>query len=293
MGGCKHLDPVRNCSIKEKSGFHNCVEAMKARPKWSASSILAFLQCKQKFYWSYIKGYRGETSKAQREGILFGEALESLYEGQNKFNHLQLNKSELGYDDFSKEKINAIIDAKLNNILIPAIQRGQTQKEFLFQYQNNFFHGFIDVYLDKPDFLDYRIIDIKYTGKPDSYTRFNNKFQNIIYMLSQNETRMALHLYMKPNLRVGKTEDNDDYRNRIFKDIKANPKKYFEERIFEMGDYDMVEFDKELNYINGMLKYFIDAGHFPKEHTCLEPYQCEFYDVCHMGTNIELLYKNC
>lgn len=289
--GCDHLNPQRNCNLK-KSGWHNCIEAIKITPKWSPSSISAFNRCKQLFLWKYLQNYSGKDSKAAILGQQFHIQIQKLYK-QGPLEMLEITEEELEYEDYNKEKINAFMQCIADKKILPAPQSAETEKEFMFKYQDLcYFHGFIDAYLNKQDFLDYRIIDFKFTSRPENYTRFKNRYQHIIYMLSQNESKIALHLFKKPQVRCKKDEDNLDYRNRMIKIISELPQQYFEEKVFSINDYDISAFDREIKAINDDLDHYIHTGYFRQEDTCDDPFRCEFYDVCHLGADIKLMQKN-
>ena len=167
VNSCDYLNNARNCEL-QKSEWHNCIEAIKIKPKWSPSSLKDFNRCKQLFAWKYLYGYSGKESKAALLGKLFHKQLQKLYKSE-PLELLELTQEDIDYENYDKEKINAFLQCINDKKIVPVPQPAKTEKEFMFKYLNLcYFHGYIDAYLNNIDFLDYRIIDFKFTSSKDS-----------------------------------------------------------------------------------------------------------------------------
>lgn len=288
--GCSYLSNFKICNLKE-SGFHNCPEFLNKFGLWSQSSLKNFCRCDRLYELHNLKGWQSKKKNATAElGKLFGQQIQKLYQKVEP-EPIKLTDDEINFEDYGKAKVSAIIQAIQDNVfLINTNFNEKNQSEVYFQFQrgHQFYHGYLDLLMDRFDsFLTYKLIEFKYTTKPENYTRFNNQFQNILYMLSQDVNEIMLQLWVKPALILKKNESYDEFKNRNYQIIKGNPGKYLQEKIFYLSEYNLTEFDRKINSLHEQLKLNLHSGYFSQKYNCFDPFKCDFWEICNDNANIE------
>ncbi len=306
---CEHYQKVGLCNHPM---FFRCIEfCRRHEPILSYSSMQDFI-CPRKFYLSYIKGYEEiEKPLPMRLGLACSKTLDQLHSDEKNIEKVDVRTlfqwngplDEDGFYDFRVEALISVMQAYVE--LGKHMNKGKTQAEFRYQEpEMPKIHGFIDL-LQYQDNIGW---EFKYTQRPEAYKKFTLQDQLSTYFLAhQKVQQFTVRTILNPigTLRLGKNEKVEVFRERVYADVLARPKHYFEDRSYWRNEFDLDQHKEKIKQIARDIMRYIEEGsgqminfrQVNTPYTCFLQSEygaagpCEFLTVCETGIISETVYK--
>ncbi len=136
------------------------------------------------------------------------------------------------------------------------------------------------LYNDRKDILEF-----KYAKSDEWYSFFTTRTQaGIELLLNPEAQKITFRIMIKPQLKKGKNETDDEFSDRIKRDILRNPKKYIIDKTFWRNEYEFAEIKWFLWELRREIQNKIAGGRkafFPNTKACWNIYgPCEYLQIC-------------
>jgi hypothetical protein len=296
-------------SIGEKNDFcelpeaFRCTEWIRRYEPTLSYSTIRDSYCKRKLYLSYICGYQLIVKPLpMRLGEIAGDFLNYYHDKDEKYPFPNLSK-------FEDEE--GVLPVQLE--AMTGLFRGYTTKEFdsmkgavqpYFQWMEEGYpqiHGYMDLVI-----YDEKIgYEFKYSKRPEAYsTKFIVQDQIATYFLGfPHLERITLRAIQVPDLRLGKNETHEIYKERVYQDFMSRPLHYINDTNFWRSEFNKDELREKYKMIAQEILRFIELGRMKYfyqsngpntcfgETTGMAVNNCEYLDICTSGVVSEQLYK--
>ncbi len=280
----------------------------------SYSSIRAFLNCKRKYYWYYVKGLE---IKYSNPNFIFGNVmhfgLHQIYSENSKFiidtvKFLNSEKSKIKFiHPKDEEKLNKF-EFQIRGMLFAYKEYYAKFIKKVIHVKNEFSLEYpIDGYLFKikiDNILKYNnqlyIHEIKSvkTLSEEYINNIKNDLQTHIYFhinnLANKEFKIKGILFdaiQKPGIRQKEKEDTNEFLQRL-KDYYLQNKEFF---YMDKIEKPLLNKNRILNLVKAVItdmKHCVkENDYYPNETACYQFFRCEFFDLCHIGENKETLFN--
>ena len=319
MSICPDIDTrVSPCKYYIQGGFcklpynFRCVEWLARNTiSMSYSSVKDWATCRRKYYYAYIRGIQlrpEHVNIRMMAGTIMSEVLDEVHKVDidssiksrtevvlAKYANLIVDTSE-GGQKISQElsKIRAL---QLYLIESPFAEiKGQTQCEWFWREPDYpQLHGFLDLLTTIPTIA----YEFKYSGSPDIYaSKFIVSDQLSTYFLGMpNLQRITLRAIRVPTLRPKKDEQEQDYINRMYEDIKRQPHHYIIDTNFFRSEFgeDMEETKEKARFMVREIAQSVEAfsssgmaAFYQNKFSCYKPTPCPYLPLCE-GSTTKLL----
>jgi hypothetical protein len=282
-----------------------CTEFIRRFEPSLSYSTIKNSYCKRKLWWSYICGIELIIKPLPMKlGEITGKILDDLHNNTAPSFRMWPELTELKNDEGELPiQVEAILgllhgyhEKEFDTL------KGKTQSHF--QWRED---GCPQVtgYLDLEVYDEKIAYEFKYTSKPDAYS---NKFviqdQLATYFLGKpNIERITLRAIQVPQLRLGKNESHEDYRERVRQDFIARPLHYIHDANYWRNEFNYIDLREKYRLISqeilkqiemGGQKYFYQSN---GPNTCFGETtgtavgNCEYLNICESGVVSDQLYK--
>jgi len=287
--GCK-FESSGKCQ-EPSQPYYYCIEYMKHKP-WmlSFSSLKIWEQCPRKYYYTDILGIKRKeiySSLPLRLG--------SYFHGLHSQSQIPVYFAE----DEIRGKFN--IDILYKVMLELELYPPSIFHEMEVENRDIGFKGIVDLYS-----MDY-FGELKLSAKPENY--LNNWLaydQLAYYFLLRRSVSYAYMLPVRtPALKEGKDEDNEMYKNRLYKDILSRPKFYFPEygvnrsqckwgRKYYAHEFDMELLKRKIAWHRDEIRYALNHGYFVQKFGNCTMYGnlCDYSPICESGEINEEVFEH-
>ena len=280
----------------------------------SYSSIRAFLTCKRKYFWYYVKGLE---LKFTNVNFVFGNVMHfGLHQIYSKNSKYIIDTIKFLNEEKDKIKfINPKDEEKLNKF------EYQT-RGMLFAY-NEYYSSFIKKVIHiKNEFSIEHVIDdylfkgridniLKYKGQlyiheiksvktlsEDYINNIKNDLQTHIYFHVNNLANKKFKIkgilfdaIQKPGIRQKEKEETNEYLQRLKEYYLQNKEFFYMDKI----EKPLLSKNRIINLIKAVIadmKTCVkEDDYYPNETACYQYFRCEFFDLCHIGENKETLFN--
>jgi hypothetical protein len=280
-----------------------CTERLRNNePVLSYSSMKDFV-CPRRFYWSYISGLEViEKALPLTMGTVMDKILRHVHSDQPYSIHQLIDPSMTTKDDLPDLKPWqwAIWGLTLGYIEKGYGEvKGNPQVEFRWMEEGYpQVHGYVDLVSTYEDHIAY---EFKYTGRPDSYTKFTVSQQLATYFLGiPRLQRVTLRAIQVPQLKQGAKETGEQYRDRVKLDFVSRPAHYVNDTSYWKTEFDLDEIKQRARRISQSIHSFInEGGQSPSAfyqmigpETCFAGQgRCNYLEICSSGVVSETIYK--
>ena len=312
------LPPICEGYEKGESGTGPCIRYLKGgfctlpmifrctefirnnEPTLSYSSMKDFV-CPRKFYHSYIQGLE-PVDKALP--LLMGSVADSLLQmihGENSTVDLPSFFSQF------KNPVDEDEDFKPWLYAMWGLFQGYISKHYgdtkgSVQVPFEWFHpgyprirGFADLVSSYEDHIAY---EFKYTGRPDSYTKFSISQQLGTYFLGIPQLqRITLRAIQVPQLKQSSKESGEQYRDRVYLDFCGRPGYYIHDSHYWRTEFDLEAIKERARRITRTIHSFCNegiAGFYQNigPETCFAANgRCNYLSICESGVISETIYR--
>lgn len=269
-------------------------------PVISHSGRISWVHCRQKWYFSHIKGIRLKDEHLpfpMVAGIIWDRFIQSVYEGRKFRDEFDgLCKRYVLYPD-AIAKLHALIKS-YHTIGFKVEREGaELQKPFFVPHLQAVVRGFIDVAY--PD----HIIEVKSSSDPTRYHKlFAITSQAATYFLSNPDYKyINVQAVKVPQLKFNeKKEDLSYYRDRCHDHIIKNVKQYYPGADLDKGTYGkrfyrsefpLEQIAKDYEQIHDDMRVAFNFGRFYQNFmACYVPTTCQYLTICQTGVVSDELY---
>lgn len=280
----------------------------------SYSTIKAFLNCKRKYYFYYIKGL---MLKFSNPNFIFGNVmhfgLHQIYSKNSKYiidtvKFLNEEKNKIKFiNPKDEEKLNKF-EYQIRSMLLAYNEYYMSFIKKTTHIKNEFSLEYpIDGYLFKikiDNILKYNgqlyIHEIKSvkTLSEDYINNIKNDLQTHIYFhinnIANKEFKIKGILFdaiQKPGIRQKEKEDVNEYLQRLKEYYFQNKEFFYMDKI----EKPLLNKNRIINLIKAVIvdmKNCVNENdYYPNETACYQFQKCEYFDLCHIGENKETLFN--
>lgn len=313
MSECEYRDKsVLPCVYYIKDGFcklearYLCIEARKRKaPRISHSEVTTYTKCYRMHHLSYIQGVeRIKPNVRMLAGRIFGECLDSLFSSTPKGTWqgvVERYKGIYGTEEGEVPKEIWAIEGVVKAIseMPIAEEKGITQFEFRWKdldYPE--IHGFLDWVRLDADGVPRIGKEFKYSTNAD-WSKFIVTPQVSTYLLGVPTIERIDHVvFLVPGLKwitKGKNvETGDEYRDRVYNDVRNNPKEYVNRQSYWKNEFNLEDTKERYRVICAELYDRLEKGESAfymtdNREVC---FRCDYLEVCSNGGIVsEQLYR--
>lgn len=126
---------------------------------------------------------------------------------------------------------------------------------------------------------------------------YSNKYwvedQMGTYFMSDDKLEyMYMWIVKTPELRLGKLESLEDYRQRCYDDMENRTSFYFYKIKFLRKEFDIERLKRRYEWLTGQIKLCIDNDYWYQNKTqCISKWKCDMMNICESGGVSERLYE--
>lgn len=294
------------CDLPE---MFRCIEWIRRNEPTLSYSTIRDSFCKRKLYYSYICGIELIVKPLpMRLGEIAGKYLDYLHNQIQSTPPTNFPPSIVPYFIKLKDE-DGNLPIQIEALI--GLFQGYHEKEFdstkgqtqaYFQWMEEGYpqiHGYIDLVEETWGY------EFKYSSRPEIY---NSKFivqdQIATYFLGDPSLeRITLRAIQVPQLRLGKNETHENYRERVHQDFLSRPLYYIKDYNFWRSEFNYDELREKYKMIANEILGFIELGgkkYFYQSNspnTCFGETtgtgisNCEYLDICNSGVVSDQIYK--
>jgi hypothetical protein len=159
-------------------------------------------------------------------------------------------------------------------------------------------HGFLDLVRMDADGNPSYGKEFKYSTNPDGWSKFTLYNQLGTYFIGLPVQRIEVVVFKVPYLKMstkGKNKETwEEFRDRVYEDVKTHPREYVNSQSFFRGEFDLEEVKKRYQVITKELYDRLEGGKdsFYMTDNRMTCFNCDFKEICENdGIVSEQLYK--
>ncbi len=273
---CSHLISDDMCKL---SSQFRCVEKI---PILSYSGMTNFMTCPTLYKLSNIDGWQLKWEKMS-DALKIGSWVDSKLTGSKCRSHESDNKS------LWLMKAQAMLRGikKLSPINLDDFD---CQVKMVVNLGEFKIQGYIDfVHKNLPFFMD-----LKCSTRVQYYS---NKYwvedqMGTYFMSDDNLEYMYMYIAKTPELKLGKLESLEDYRQRSYDDMENRTGFYFHKVKFLRKEFDIDRLKRRYNWLATMIEACIDRNYWYQNKTqCIGKWKCNMMNICESGGVSKRLYE--
>lgn len=293
---CRHYitpeaDPLGLC--RQKGQFLCVYDIHRYQPTLSHSTRMQFTQCRQKYYYSKIKGIRVRDHKLPRPmvmGIIWDQFVSHIYKGVAFRSRFEELIKQYAVSDVDRMKLEALFKA-WGTVGFDIDKNCELQKEFYILENEYLIHGFVD--RSYPTYF----VEVKLGKDPRRYHRIMGMISQLsTYFLSNEDYEYCIVESVKlPQLKYNEDKESlEQYKERCYNHIIKNVREYFPGYDkhkdtfgcrFYRSEFPLEAIKRDYACINKDIKTATEDRSFYQNFSmaCTFPVECEYLSICETG----------